>query len=196
MLTEHPHWDTTPEGSTSTVHGVQVTDTVNQAAWMEQDFKLFGCNNLNGAPLQYYLYDLRHDPGERHDLAPAMPKKVAEMKASLATWITSVAASRGPKETNCASHAPSPSPAPVGPYTPSPLLTNCTFATGKTMPGSLPIKAPAASADACCSLCFGTTWCIAAIYQPTQQSCNMHAANDVRPLKEGVDVSVVTGRSR
>ena len=197
MSTKHPHWDTTPDGPNFYDSGT--SDNVNQAAWMEQNYKLFACNNVDGSPLQYFLYDLRNDPGEQHDLAASMPEKVAEMKASLSEWIETVAVSRGPKETNCAGAGPPPPPPapplpPSGPFTPSPTLTNCTYAQAETMPGSKPIKQPAQSEEACCKLCFGTNWCVAAIFQVKVLSCNMHVASDTHPLKRGSDVSVATGR--
>ena len=200
MVDEHPHWDTTPDGpgydrSTDRSTGSQ---TVNQAAWMEQDYKLFACNNQDGTPLRYFLYDLRSDPAEKHDLSGAMPSRVTAMKAALQAWIDAVAVSRGPKETNCAGPPPSPpsppSP-PPGPFKPSPSLRNCTFTARKTMPGSHPIKQHATSQEECCGACFATTWCVAAIFQVHANSCNMHGLDDVHALKQGVDESVLTGRA-
>ncbi|MGD9856440.1 MAG: sulfatase/phosphatase domain-containing protein, partial [Planctomycetaceae bacterium] len=36
------------------------------------------------------LYDLAHDLGERHDLAPSMPGRAAALQKKLAEWRTSV----------------------------------------------------------------------------------------------------------
>jgi arylsulfatase/arylsulfatase A len=41
------------------------------------------------------LYDLAADPGEQHDLAAAMPERVARMRAGYDAWFTDISATRG-----------------------------------------------------------------------------------------------------
>ena len=133
-----------------------------------------------------------------HDLAAAQPARVESMKLALAEWIASVAKSRGPSETNCGatiSPTPAPGPHPNGPFSPDPSATNCTYTNHSTMPGSHPFKIEGIeSKEGCCVACMNTTWCIVAIYQQTQQSCNMHGADDNKPLKKGMDWGIDTGR--
>lgn len=174
----------------------------NQQVWMEQQYKLFGCNNYDGGEVRYFLYDLTSDPEEIHDLAAKMPAKVAAMRQSLATWIASVKTSRGPTETNCAAlqpppHPPRPAPAPPGrgPFKPVTGATNCTWTADVTMPGSRPVFARGIpSKEACCATCFNTSWCVSAIFQHELQSCNMHSLADDVPMKPGHDTGCVTGR--
>ena len=176
----------------------------NQQAWMTGDqYKLLGCNNVDGAPVRYFLYDLKTDPQERKDLAAAQPARVIAMKADLITWMASVKKSTGPTESNCLGSSPwgpvqppgppgPPSPAP-GPFKPT-NTTNCTVLAGRTMPGSAPTRRPAKSDKGCCSLCFDTSWCACAIF--VGGSCNMHTAADcaAHKMAAGGGVGIVTGR--
>ena len=166
----------------------------NQVAWVEGSYKLFGCNAVDGAPLRYFLYDLDADPAETVDLSARNASLAAAMRSRLDAWIRSVAASRGPAETNCAAPPP-PTPAPPtppGPFTPVPAASNCTYQAGKTMPGSQPVRQPSPSQEACCTACFDTTWCVVAIF--VGGSCNMHTTADVHPLVAGGGAAVTTGR--
>ena len=45
-----------------------------------------------GGPSGAELFDLRKDPGERHDLAAQNPEQVAELQRQLRDWIASVPA--------------------------------------------------------------------------------------------------------
>jgi hypothetical protein len=186
----------------------------NQQVWMEQRYKLFGCNSYDGGPMTYFLYDLSEDEYEMHDLSSAMPDRVRAMRNSLAAWIASVAKSRGPAETNCENWTPCPpgqcyrsyacencsKPAPPPPPSPGPFRptvnSNCTYQEHRTMPASRPIKVPnVASATDCCAACFNTSFCVVAIYQRELRSCNMHTLSDNKPLAHGEDVACVTGRT-
>eukprot|EP01046_Picozoa_sp_COSAG06_P000748 COSAG06_NODE_22_length_33148_cov_102.016279_7_plen_83_part_00 len=72
------------------------------------------------------------------------------------------------------------------------------FKSKVTMPGSRPTKlGGVTSKEACCTACFNTSWCVAAIYQPPPlSSCNMHGGGDVKPLTAGEDWGCSTGRAR
>ena len=131
-----------------------------------------------------------------HDLSAVQPAKVTSMKKALAQWIASVAKSRGPTETNCEAIAPRPVPShPAGPFAPDPSAANCTYKPHATMPGSHPLKMSGiGSKQECCAACMNTTWCVVAIYQQPARSCNMHGADDNKPLKEGIDWGIGTGR--
>jgi hypothetical protein len=50
------------------------SSTMNQAVWMEQQYKLFACNNEQGEPLQYFLYDILADQAETKDLTVELPE--------------------------------------------------------------------------------------------------------------------------
>ena len=90
-----------------------------------------------------------------------------------------------------------PAPTPTGPFTPSPALRSCSWELNTNMPDSNPIRQPAGSKEECCGLCFGTSWCVTAIFQiEGGSSCNMHTVADDKPLKPGAGTACVTGRSR
>ena len=120
--------------------GVRLDLGVLLQVWSEgNQYKLFGCNNYDRGPMQYFLYDLLADPNEMHDLSAQLPAKAAQMKAALQVWIASVVRSTGPAETNCAATPPPTPPAPPtpprhGPFTPV-LGQNCTWEADSTMPG-------------------------------------------------------------
>lgn len=117
------------------------------------------------------------------------------MKAALDQWIASVAKSRGPTETNCEAPAPPPTH-PAGPFAPDPTAGNCTYKPHATMPNSHPVMVRGVGTkQACCVACMNTTWCVVAVYQQAERSCNMHGAEDNKPLKKGVDWGVDTGRA-
>ena len=42
--------------------------------------------NVSDPPGRHWLFDLRSDPNERHDLSAARPDKLAELQAALAAW--------------------------------------------------------------------------------------------------------------
>ena len=75
------------------------------------------------------------------------------------------------------------------------LIRRDRYESHVTMPGSHPVKDEGtASKEKCCESCMNTTWCVAAVYQQAQHSCNMHGSDDDKPLKEGEDWGVTTGR--
>eukprot|EP01050_Picozoa_sp_SAG11_P017196 SAG11_NODE_2451_length_3346_cov_3.959347_3_plen_361_part_00 len=186
-----------PIGEDAEMFNPDTSSQPNQQVWMEQQYKLFGCNNYDGGDVRYFLYDIMNDPAEMNDLAAKMPAKVATMRQSLAHWIASVKISRGPAETNCAALGPSPSPFPPSdsPFKPVLGATNCTWKADVTMPGSRPVFAKGISTqEDCCATCFNTSWCVSAIFQHELQSCNMHSLADDVPMRPGHDIGCVTGR--
>jgi arylsulfatase A-like enzyme len=62
-----------------------------QMAWMEGDYKLISVDEGK----TWSLFDLRRDPGEKHDLAAEQPQRVAAMRARCEKWGEDCRRSRG-----------------------------------------------------------------------------------------------------
>jgi hypothetical protein len=61
-----------------------------ESAWMSGDMKLHRIAGKNGRNATYQLYNLAEDRAETNDLSASEPKRLAEMKAELDSWLKSV----------------------------------------------------------------------------------------------------------